>query len=233
MLVVNLLLRDISYFKRDCFILTESLYGTEGPNVEEFGPRFANVDITRSSVIRDLSPSEVEQLSEHLNIKIKTETSRFLSSIETNSLFINYGSNWAADNSWSLINVHLKLTLPSLADVPYRASYLRHAFLHHERHGRYPTKSVVGQCRPNKNYSIDYHFADEQNLPWALMNTPIAASRPIHVVQDRHAGEKGTHWEKEIAILSCRCFLCSSAWRLTCCKGPIVTTTITGENTWQ
>lgn len=233
MLVVNLLLRDISYFKRDCFILTESLYGTEGPDVEEFGPRFANVDITRSSVIRDLSPSEVEQLSEHLNIKIKTETSRFLSSIETNSLFINYGSNWAADNSWSLINVHLKLTLPSLADVPYRASYLRHAFLHHERHGRYPTKSVVGQCRPNKNYSIDYHFADEQNLPWALMNTPIAASRPIHVVQDRHAGEKGTHWEKEIAILSCRCFLCSSARRLTCCKGPIVTTTITGENTWQ
>ena len=185
MLVVNLLLRDISYFKRDCFILTESLYGTEGPDVEDFGPRFANVDITRSSVIRDLSPSEVEQLSEHLNIKIKTETSRFLSSIETNSLFINYGSNWAADNSWSLINVHLKLTLPSLADVPYRASYLRHAFLHHERHGRYPTKSVVGQCRPNKNYSIDYHFADEQNLPWALMNTPIAASRPIHAMLEK------------------------------------------------
>lgn len=70
MLVVNLLLRDISYFKRDCFILTESLYGTEGPDVEEFGPRFANVDITRSSVIRDLSPSEVEQLSEHLNRNI-------------------------------------------------------------------------------------------------------------------------------------------------------------------
>ena len=89
MLVVNLLLRDISYFKRDCFILTESLYGTEGPDVEEFGPRFANVDITRSSVIRDLSPSEVEQLSEHLNIKIKTETSQVLSSIERKSLFIN------------------------------------------------------------------------------------------------------------------------------------------------
>ena len=223
MLVVNLLLRDISYFKRDCFILTESLYGTEGPDVEEFGPRFANVDITRSSVIRDLSPSEVEQLSEHLNIKIKTETSRFLSSIETNSLFINYGSNWAADNSWSLINVHLKLTLPSIADVPYRASYLRHAFLHHERHGRYPTKSVVGQCRPNKNYSIDYHFADEQNLPRALMNTPIAASQPIHAVQNRHAGEKARRTEKrqtkEIAVLNDTssflylvwCFLCSSA----------------------
>ena len=31
------------------------------------------------------------------------------------------------------------------------------------------------------------------------MNTPIAASRPIHVVQDRHAGEKGWHidfWDR-------------------------------------
>ena len=71
------------------FILTESLYGTGGPDVDEFEPRFANVDITRSSVIRDLSPSEVEQLSEHLNIKIKTETSRVLSSIERKSLLIN------------------------------------------------------------------------------------------------------------------------------------------------
>ena len=150
MLVVNLLLKDISYFKRDCFILTESLYGTEGPDVEEFGPRFANVDITRSSVIRDLSPSEVEQLSEHLNVKIKTETSRVSSSIETNSLFINYGSKRAADNSSSLINVQLKLTLAFHADVLYRATCLCHAFLHHERLGPYPTKSVVDQCLPDK-----------------------------------------------------------------------------------
>ena len=65
----------ISYFKWQFFPLTESLYGTGGPGVEEFELRFANVDITRSSVIRDLSPSEVEQLSEHLNIKIIRETS--------------------------------------------------------------------------------------------------------------------------------------------------------------
>ena len=147
---VNLLLMVISYFKWQFFPLTESLYGTGGPGVEEFELRFANVDITRSSVIRDLSPSEVEQLSEHLNIKIIRETSWVLSSIERNSLFINYGSNWAADNSWLLINVQLKLTLASHADLLYRASSLRHAFLHHERLGPYPTKSVVDQCLPDK-----------------------------------------------------------------------------------
>ena len=49
------------------FILTESSYGTGEARVEEFKPRLANVDITRSSVIKDLSTSEVEQLSEHLN----------------------------------------------------------------------------------------------------------------------------------------------------------------------
>ena len=119
------------------------------------------------------------------------------------------------------------------ADVRYRASP--------RATWPIPDEICAGQCSPDKVNSTDYHFADEQDLPWGLMNRPIAASHPIHVVQDRHAGEKETHWEEtdkgnccfkwyELFPLSCPVLpllfsMAFVAW-MTCCKGPIVTATI-------